>query len=95
MFGRVESLQRLFEELGCRGYEARVLLALVRLGSATASELAGLADVARREIELLGVLASGRPYKEVAPEVGISVGTLKNHIYKIHRLCVYGSCTAM
>lgn len=42
-----ERLRRGFEALGLTPYEARVLMALMRAGSATTSELARLADVPR------------------------------------------------
>lgn len=46
----LEGVQRLLEELGLRGAEVKVLLALVRLGTATPSELAALADVGRTSV---------------------------------------------
>lgn len=43
----LEQLQLTFEELGLNGYQARVLLALLQAGSATANELARMAGVPR------------------------------------------------
>ena len=37
----------------------------------------------RREVEFLQAVSLGRPGKDVARELGISVGTLKNHISSI------------
>ncbi|HUP70378.1 MAG TPA: response regulator transcription factor [Acidimicrobiales bacterium] len=36
-----------------------------------------------REVEILQVLATGRPGREVAAELSIALGTLKNHVHKI------------
>lgn len=46
----VEALRDLFEELGLGGYEARVLAALVQVGSAPASQLPKLAGVPRTSV---------------------------------------------
>lgn len=43
-------LRATFEEFGLNGYEAQVLLALLQLGSATARELARVADVGRTHV---------------------------------------------
>jgi len=43
-------LRAAFVEFGLNGYEARVLLALVQLGSATARDLARVADVGRTHV---------------------------------------------
>lgn len=46
----LESLQEDFEAFGLSGYEARVLLALLQLGSAPASELARVAGLGRTNV---------------------------------------------
>lgn len=49
------------EALGCSGYEAAVLMALMRLGSANALQLARLARVPRTSVyQVLESLSSGR-----------------------------------
>ncbi len=37
-----------------------------------------------RENELLGLLSEGLLYKEIAPEMGITLGTVKQHIHRIY-----------
>src|SRR5947208_1665574 len=43
----LEALRREFEELGLSTYEARILLAILRLGSGSPGQLARFADVPR------------------------------------------------
>lgn len=43
----------------------------------------GLMTLTRRETEVLKLLAEGRHTKALARELGITVGTLKNHIHRI------------
>lgn len=46
----LDELQPVFEELGLNGYQARVLLALLQAGSATAIDLARMTDVPRTSV---------------------------------------------
>lgn len=46
----LEELRVLLEELGLGGYEARVLLALIQVGTAPATQLSKLADVPRTSV---------------------------------------------
>lgn len=47
---QLEDLQPFFEELGLNGYQARVMLALLKTGSATGIELAKLAGIPRTSV---------------------------------------------
>jgi len=40
--------------------------------------------VSDRELELLTLLAKGLLYKEIADQLGIAVGTVKQHIHRIY-----------
>lgn len=40
--------------------------------------------ITKREMQLLELLADGLLYKEIATELGITVGTVKQHIHKIY-----------
>lgn len=40
--------------------------------------------ITKREMQLLELLAEGLLYKEIAQELGITVGTVKQHIHKIY-----------
>ena len=42
-------------------------------------------SLSERELEVLTLLASGRPNKEVARDLFISVGTVKTHTNNIYR----------
>lgn len=74
----LEAIQRLLEDLGLRGYEAKVLLALLRLGSATPTEVASLSEVGRTSVypvlealraKRLAEPISGRPATWASPGV--------------------------
>ena len=47
---RLDQVRNTFEELGLNGYQARVLLALLRVGSAGSAQLAHLADIHRTSV---------------------------------------------
>lgn len=60
-------LQPVFEELGLNGYQARVLLALLQVGSATAVQLARLSGVPRTSVyPVLNELEAKRLISQVA-----------------------------
>jgi len=60
-------LQPVFEELGLNGYQARVLLALLQVGSATAVQLARLSGVPRTSVyPVLNELEDKRLISQVA-----------------------------
>jgi len=40
--------------------------------------------ITKREMQLLELLADGLLYKEIAQQLGITVGTVKQHIHKIY-----------
>ncbi|MBK6832577.1 MAG: response regulator transcription factor [Flavobacteriales bacterium] len=37
-----------------------------------------------REAEVLKLLAEGLLYKEIAAQLGISIGTVKNHVFRVY-----------
>ena len=44
----------------------------------------GIGNLSARENELLQLLAKGLYYKEIADKLGITTGTVKQHIHKIY-----------
>ncbi len=65
------------------GYIARKVVERFRSVPAPAVS-PSLANLAPREKEILGLLAQGHAYKEIAAQLGISVFTVNNHIRKIY-----------
>jgi DNA-binding NarL/FixJ family response regulator len=61
---------------------ATVLLQRLR-DLATASPEAGGPHLSSREVEVLGLLAEGRPSDEVAEKLGLTPGAVRNHISSI------------
>lgn len=57
----------------------RVLAAFARPAARGGTE-----EVSPREAEIMGALARGLAYKEIAAELGISAATVKNHLYRIY-----------
>jgi len=60
---------------------ARKLVTIFREEHADAEPTAGLS---KRENEILQLLSKGLLYKEIADQLGISVGTVRQHIHKIY-----------
>ena len=60
---------------------ARKLVTLFREEHADAEPSRGLS---KRENEILQLLSKGLLYKEIADQLGISVGTVRQHIHKIY-----------
>ncbi len=63
----LETVRREFEELGLTDSEARVLLALLRVGSGTATDLARLAGVPRQRVYRMLEVLSARGLVEELP----------------------------
>jgi LuxR family transcriptional regulator, positive regulator of biofilm formation len=51
----------------------------------------GLAELTFREKEILRKIADGKANKEIADELGISLNTVKTHVYKIYKKIEVGS----
>lgn len=62
---------------------ARKVIDAFSQGAVTNPERTPL-PITAREMELLELLAKGLLYKEIAQELGITVGTVKQHIHKIY-----------
>ena len=60
---------------------ARKLVNLFREEHTDAEPTSGLS---KRENEILQLLSKGLLYKEIAEQLGISVGTVRQHIHKIY-----------
>lgn len=60
---------------------ARKLVTLFREEHAEAKPTTG---ISKRENEILQLLSKGLLYKEIADQLGISVGTVRQHIHKIY-----------
>ena len=43
-----------------------------------------LASLARREREVLHLLSTGRPYKQIASELELSIGTVRTYIRRLY-----------
>ena len=81
-----EAFRREFEELGLSSYEARVLLALMRLGSANTLQLARLSGVPRTSIyQVLDELSTKRVAERV-PGDGPAVWASPGHEEVLSRL---------
>jgi DNA-binding CsgD family transcriptional regulator len=50
----------------------------------TANELIQKYQISKRELEIIQLVCSGRSNQEIADELFISVGTVKNHLYNIY-----------
>lgn len=64
---QLSALQGLFEELGLTAYEARLLVALVQVGEATASQLARLSGISRPNVYLRLEALENRNLAEARP----------------------------
>lgn len=64
---------------------ARHLLAMVNAGTAGASEGAPQIDLTNRETEILNAVAKGYKRREIGEKLGISTGTVGNHINNIYQ----------
>lgn len=62
---------------------ARKVIDAFSQGNVSNPEQAPL-PITKREMQLLELLAKGLLYKEIAVELGITVGTVKQHIHKIY-----------
>lgn len=69
---------------------ARHLLAVVKDGSADGAQ-PGLSPLTERETEILQAVARGYKRHEIAKQLGISAGTVGNHITSIYRKLEVGT----
>lgn len=70
----IEALQPVFQELGLYGYQARVLLALLQMGSASGVELAALAGIPRSSVyPVLNELSARRLVAQVPGKAALWV----------------------
>lgn len=84
--GTVESLRRELEELGLGAYEARVMLALLQLGSASPGQLARLSDVPRTSTYQVLEELSGKGLAERVPGGSPAVWTSRGADTVLERL---------
>lgn len=84
----LEPISREFQDLGLSPYEARVLVALLRLGSATTVELARISDVPRTSIYQVLDGLSARGLSERVPSDGPAMWTSPGHAEVLDRLDV-------
>lgn len=64
---------------------ARHLLAMVSSGTAGSAEGSPLIDLTGRETEILNAVAKGYKRREIGEKLGISTGTVGNHINNIYQ----------
>ena len=91
----LEQVRNTFEELGLNGHQARVLLALLRLGTAGPAQLARLADIHRtsaypvlQELRVRGLAQQvpDQPGQWTSLGVGVLDRLLRDHEERLRRL---------
>lgn len=78
----VEALKELYH--GGSPMSANIARKLVTLFRADYADAHHAIDLSKRENEVLLLLSKGLLYKEIADRLGISVGTVRQHIHKIY-----------
>jgi DNA-binding NarL/FixJ family response regulator len=78
----VEALKELYN--GGSPMSANIARKLVSLFRKDYSDPFNAAELTKRENEVLQLLSKGLLYKEIADKLGISVGTVRQHIHKIY-----------
>lgn len=78
----VEALKELYR--GGSPMSANIARKLVNLFKSEHGDVEPGAALSKRENEILQLLAKGLLYKEIADQLGISVGTVRQHIHKIY-----------
>src|SRR5688572_30663476 len=78
----IEALKELYN--GGSPMSANIARKLVTLFRAEHLEAEPTSGISKRENEVLQLLSKGLLYKEIANQLGISVGTVRQHIHKIY-----------
>ena len=82
LFELVESLKELYN--GGSPMSSNIARKLVTIFREQQNEMTNVGILSNRENEILQLLSKGLLYKEIASQVDIAVGTVRQHIHKIY-----------
>ena len=78
--GRLEAAERISVS-----YLARLLGSVAQEATAPAADERLPEPLSKRELEVLALIASGRPNREIAAKLFVSTSTVKTHIHRLYR----------
>jgi RNA polymerase sigma factor (sigma-70 family) len=79
--GRINTVARAFSKHGWRQYRTAIMLRPKKNFSAVEKEFAALSD---RQQQVVTLLCDGLSNSEIAQNLGVSEGTVKNHLHIIY-----------